>query len=92
MRGGRAWREALERLALPGDRHLLTHEGHVTYLTERDRLLLDHARNPLVTIGGRERIRGQLVSLGESGVREVVYTPSGPDVARELKAFAATCA
>ena len=27
--------------------------------------------------------------MGENGVREVIYTPSGPDVARELEAFAA---
>lgn len=89
MPGGRAWREGLERLAPPGERHLLTHEGHVTHLTERDRLVLDNARNPLVTIGDREQIRGQLAWFGENGVQEVIYTPSGPDVARELKAFAA---
>lgn len=92
MPGGRAWREALERLVPPGERHLLTHEGHVTHLTDRDRLLLNHARNSLVTIGNRERIRDQLVWFGESGVLEAIYTPSGPDVVRELKAFAAACA
>ena len=89
MPGGRAWREALEALAPQGERHLLTHEGHVTHLSDRDRPLLDHARNPLVTIGDADRIRAHLSWLGENGVREVIYTPSGPDVARELEAFAA---
>ena len=41
MPGGRAWREAVEELALPEQRHLLTHEGHVTHLSQRDRPLLD---------------------------------------------------
>lgn len=68
MPGGQAWREALERLAPPGERHLLTYEGHVTHLTD------------------------QLAWLGENVVREVIYTPSGPNVARELKAFVAVCA
>ena len=41
MPGGRAWREALEALATDGERHLLTFEGHVTHLPDRDRRLLD---------------------------------------------------
>ncbi|HEX3545958.1 MAG TPA: LLM class flavin-dependent oxidoreductase [Mycobacterium sp.] len=87
--GGRAWREALEALAPRGERHLLTHEGHVTHLSERDRPLLGQANSPLVTIGEADTIRARLAWLGENGVREVIYTPSGPDVARELQAFAA---
>jgi 5,10-methylenetetrahydromethanopterin reductase len=42
-----------------------------------------------VTIGEADTIRARLAWLGENGVREVIYTPSGPDVARELQAFAA---
>ena len=89
MPGGQAWRETLEALAPQGERHLLTHAGHVTQLSDRDRPLLDDARNPLVTIGDADRIRAHLSWLGEHGVHEVIYTPSGPDVAHELEAFAA---
>jgi 5,10-methylenetetrahydromethanopterin reductase len=89
MPGGHAWREALEALAPQGERHLLTHEGHVTHLSERDRPLLGQAKSRRVTIGDAEAIRAHLSWLAENGVREVIYTPSGPDVARELEAFAA---
>ena len=41
MPGGQTWREAVEELAPPGQRHLVTYEGHVTQLTERDYGLLD---------------------------------------------------
>ena len=41
MPGGRAWREALEKLTAPDERHLLSHEGHVTHLTARDLALLE---------------------------------------------------
>jgi 5,10-methylenetetrahydromethanopterin reductase len=89
MPGGRQWRETLEALAPAGERHLLTHEGHVTHLSERDYPLLDHAHGPLVTIGDPDTIKAHLARLGERGVHEVIYTPSGPDLARELEAFSA---
>lgn len=86
--GGRAWREALEALALEDERHLLTFEGHVTHLPDRDRGLLEHIdlKN---TVGDVARIGRQLERLAGAGYREVIYTPTGPDVPRELRAFAA---
>ena len=36
MPGGRKWRASLEALAPADESHLLTHEGHVTHLSERD--------------------------------------------------------
>ncbi|RDH76611.1 LLM class flavin-dependent oxidoreductase [Mycolicibacterium moriokaense] len=85
--GGRAWREALERLAPPGERHLITHEGHVTHLTDRDRELLDHTPDGLVTIGTPDEIAARVAELSGQGLQEIIFTPSGPDVERELKAF-----
>jgi len=87
MPGGRAWRESLERLAGEGERHLLTFEGHATCLPERDRGLLEHI-DTRTMVGDPARIRRQLSRLAELGFHEVIYTPSGPDVARELRAFA----
>lgn len=87
MAGGRAWREALENLAPPGQRHLLTHEGDVTHLTARDHVALDHGTAYPTMIGPADTIRHRLAQLNERGVHEVIYTPSGPDVARELTAF-----
>jgi 5,10-methylenetetrahydromethanopterin reductase len=88
MPGGRAWRDALEALAPPNERHLLAFEGHVTHLAERDRGLLDHI-DTRALVGDAVRVGNRLARRAESGTSEFIYTPSGPDVARELRAFAA---
>ncbi len=85
--GGREWRSALEALAPDGERHLLTHQGHVTHLTERDHRLLDHAPDGLATIAPSEEIVRRITELADAGVREIIYTPSGSDVAAELTTF-----
>ncbi|QFG20665.1 LLM class flavin-dependent oxidoreductase [Actinomadura sp. WMMB 499] len=87
MPGGRAWREELEALAPEHERHLVTFEGHVTHLPDRDRRLLDHI-DVKTMIGDASRIGRRLAKLAELGFGEVIYTPTGPDVARELRAFA----
>ena len=87
MPGGRAWREALEALASDGERHLLTFEGHVTHLPERDRKLLEHI-DVKTMVGDAARIGRQLARLADTGFQEIIYMPSGPDVPRELRAFA----
>ncbi|MEV5828007.1 LLM class flavin-dependent oxidoreductase [Spirillospora sp. NPDC052242] len=87
MPGGRAWREELEALAPEDERHLLTFEGHVTHLPDRDRRLLEHI-DVTTMVGDAPRIGRKLARLGDIGFGEVIYTPSGPDVARELRAFA----
>jgi 5,10-methylenetetrahydromethanopterin reductase len=85
--GGAAWRQALEALAPVGERHLLAFEGHVTHLTERDRRLLGHI-DVTTMVGDAARVGRRLAKLAALGFREVVYTPTGPDVPRELRAFA----
>jgi len=88
MPGGRAWRQALEEQVPRGERHLLTFEGHVTHLADRDRPLLDHI-DVTSLVGEPDRIARQLERLGDAGFGEIIYTPTGPDVARELRTFAA---
>ncbi len=85
--GGVGWREALEALAPEGERHLLTFEGHVTHLTDRDRPLLEHI-DLETTVGDVGRVSRQLSRLAAMGFAEIIYTPTGPDPARELQAFA----
>ncbi len=41
-----------------------------------------------MSIGDPTLIIERLTRLAEAGYQEVMYTPSGPDVARELTAFA----
>lgn len=87
MPGGQAWRTELEALAPEDERHLLAFEGHVTHLAERDTPLLEHI-DVKTMVGDVDSIRRKLDRLAEAGFCEVMYTPSGPDVGRELRAFA----
>lgn len=81
--GGREWRAALEALAPPEHRHLLTFEGHVTHLPDRDRLLLRHI-NVKTMVGERAEIATRLLKLAAAGYSEIIYTPTGPHVRREM--------
>ena len=91
--GAAEWRAALESLAPEGERHTITFEGHVTHLPDRDRPLLQHtasarpSRSELT--GDAATVRAGIARIAEAGFAEVIYTPSGPDVAREITAFAA---
>ncbi len=87
MPGGPQWRSALEALAPEGERHLLAFEGHVTHVAARDEALLDHI-DLRSMVGDAASIGRKLGRIADAGFREVLYTPSGPDVARELRAFA----
>jgi 5,10-methylenetetrahydromethanopterin reductase len=97
MPGGAGWRAALEELAPQEERHLLTFEGHATHLPERDRALLEHldleegagaaAARGLI-VGDADTVRARVGRVAAAGFRELIYTPSGPDVSRELRAFA----
>jgi 5,10-methylenetetrahydromethanopterin reductase len=85
--GGPEWRAALEALAPDDERHLLAFEGHVTHLTERDEALLDHI-DLKTMVGDAESIGRKLIRVAATGHREILYTPSGPDIERELRTFA----
>jgi len=85
--GGRVWREAVEELSPNGERHLLTFEGHVTHLPDRDRQLLPHT-DVRTMVGLPDQVGRHVGRLGDLGFTEVIYTPTGPDVPRELAMFA----
>jgi 5,10-methylenetetrahydromethanopterin reductase len=85
--GGQAWREALEALSGTDDRHLLTFEGHITHLPNRDRQLLEHIDTHTM-VAEADAINRRLDRLATAGFHEVIYTPSGPDVEREMRTFA----
>jgi 5,10-methylenetetrahydromethanopterin reductase len=87
--GGPEWRERLE--TLPASvRHLTVHEDHLVHVTERDRPLLDgHNLAAFTWTGSSRQLRGRLDELEAAGATEVLYAPMGPDIPRELAAFAA---
>jgi 5,10-methylenetetrahydromethanopterin reductase len=89
--GGQAWREAVE--AVPAERrHLAIHEGHLTTANDFDKIIFEAAAGDIgkrTTSGTPEQIRVRLATLAAKGVSEVAYQPAGPDIERELRAFAA---
>jgi 5,10-methylenetetrahydromethanopterin reductase len=91
MPGGAQWRAGIE--AEPeGERHLAVHEGHVVTVTERDLPLLDVAGAGLLATGwtgDAASVAARAKEAADAGVTEIVYSPSGPDLRRELEAFAA---
>ena len=89
--GGPEWRAALEKARPEGERHLALHEGHVVAVTDRDRPLIEAAGPGLLDwswTGDRAAVRAKRDEAEAAGATEVLYCPSGPDVARELDAFA----
>lgn len=88
MPGGAEWRRALE--SIPDEvRHLALHEDHLVGVSERDRCLLDGDRLRALTLTGTaSEVRQRLEGLAAGGATEIVYAPMGPDVPRELRAFA----
>lgn len=70
-------------------RHLALHTGHLVAPNALDRSLL--TGEMLVSLGlagDAAAQRARLDQLAARGVTEVVYQPAGPDIPRELRAFA----
>ncbi|MQA87506.1 MAG: LLM class flavin-dependent oxidoreductase [Streptosporangiales bacterium] len=88
--GGRTWRHVTE--AIPRQtRHMAIHEGHLIEMNERDRAAWDEARALVSTYtltGTPAQLRERLAELEAAGMTEIAYQPAGPDIGRELRAFA----
>ncbi|MBI2219484.1 MAG: LLM class flavin-dependent oxidoreductase [Candidatus Rokubacteria bacterium] len=86
--GGAEWRAAID--AIPKrERHLHTHRGHLTYPNAIDRTVLtgDIIRKYTFT-GEAAVLRDRMRELASRGATEIAYQPAGPDIPRELTAFA----
>lgn len=86
--GGRAWMEQIK--ALPAQtRHLAVHDGHLVGINDLDRpFITGELLTRLGLAGDAEAQRARLTQLEQQGVTEVAYQPAGPDIPRELTAFA----
>jgi 5,10-methylenetetrahydromethanopterin reductase len=86
--GAQQWREEIEKVPAR-ERHLHTHVGHLTYLNDVDRKVINGDIIRQLTFSGPpDELRKRVADFERAGVTEVVYQPSGPDVERELTAFA----
>lgn len=86
--GATAWLEAYD--AVPAERrHLEMHHGHLARVNEIDRPFI--TGDGLTAMGlalGTDGWRARLAELEGAGATEVAYQPAGPDIPRELEAFA----
>lgn len=93
MPGGAEWLADVEASRPEGERHLTVHEGHVTEVFGRDSAVLELADEATLAevgwVGEAADIRARVDHALGCGVNEILYTPAGPDVAREMRAFAA---
>jgi 5,10-methylenetetrahydromethanopterin reductase len=97
--GGTRWRESVESVP-ESVRHLEAHAGHLTAPNRHDRLVLDEAYSSHADAGPAmlpptaftpEAWRTRLAELADLGITEVAFQPMGPDIPRELRAFADAC-
>jgi 5,10-methylenetetrahydromethanopterin reductase len=87
--GGAEWRATIERVPA-ASRHLAVHEDHLVRVCARDAPLLDGDTLASFTwTGPADQLRERLDALEASGGTEILYAPMGPDIPRELRAFAA---
>jgi 5,10-methylenetetrahydromethanopterin reductase len=92
--GGSSWRKQVDELAPAGDAHLFVHRGHCVQVAPQDAEIV---RNPdflaftrqFTITGTQAEVAAKLSGLVEAGASEILYLPAGPDVPRELRAFAA---
>ena len=75
---------------VPADeRHLAIHDGHLVSVNDRDRAFV--TPEILQAMGATFRpaeLRERLAAMNEGGMTEIAYQPAGPDIPRELEAFA----
>jgi 5,10-methylenetetrahydromethanopterin reductase len=87
--GGSEWRAAIEMFP-ERERHLRVHEGHLVELPERDVPVATADNITAFTwTGTAKELRARLDGLEGAGLTEVLFAPTGPDIPRELRAFAA---
>jgi 5,10-methylenetetrahydromethanopterin reductase len=87
--GGDEWRMSIE--AIPErTRHLAVHEGHMVYLTDRDRQHVTGEMVAAMTFTGTAKdLAERMLAMEQGGATELVVQPGGTDIERELRKFAA---
>lgn len=92
MPGGAEWQKRVEKSRPEGERHLTVHGGHVTDITEIDRPVLEAQGDELAWsgwVGTKDEIKARAEQAASEGITEILYTPAGSDMKRDLEKFAA---
>jgi 5,10-methylenetetrahydromethanopterin reductase len=91
MPGGADWLADLEANHDDADRPWVVHEGHMIAVSDRDRAYVAQAGPALLQsgwTGDAASVHARAIEAAAGGVTELAYGPTGPDVERELAAFA----
>ncbi len=88
--GGDVWLDAINQ-SPPQDRHLAVHDQHLVALNDADTAAWAAGswkaiRHTTVT-GTADEIGRRVSELAAEGITEIIYQPTGPDIAGELEAF-----
>lgn len=85
---GRAWASRIEQVP-ERRRHLAVHESHLIAPNAFDRPFITGELLQRLGLAGDAGIQqARLQRLEQAGATEVAYQPAGPDIPRELRAFA----
>jgi 5,10-methylenetetrahydromethanopterin reductase len=86
--GAAQWRAEIEQVPRE-ERHLRTHVGHLTYLNDIDRKVVNGSLVQQLTFSGHvDDLRKRLADVESGGTTELVFQPAGSDIERELTSFA----
>jgi 5,10-methylenetetrahydromethanopterin reductase len=84
------WLDVVNRVPA-GERHLVVHDQHLVTLNEADEAAWaagSWAAVPATTLtGSAAQLSERLAGIAEQGITEIIYQPTGPDIAHELEAF-----
>jgi 5,10-methylenetetrahydromethanopterin reductase len=90
--GGQAWLDVVNQ-APERERHLAVHDQHLVALNDADQAAWaagSWAAIPTTTVtGSAAQLTERLGEYAEQGITEILYQPTGPDIAKELEAFIA---
>jgi alkanesulfonate monooxygenase SsuD/methylene tetrahydromethanopterin reductase-like flavin-dependent oxidoreductase (luciferase family) len=90
MPGGTAWLDVIDKIP-QRERHLHIHQGHMVEMNEADLAAWragGYMSVPSATLTGpADTIAQRVAEMAQAGATEIVFEPSGPDIARELDRF-----
>ena len=87
--GGKAWLDVINQRA-EDERHLSVHHSHLTALNDADMAGMNSCNNTLPSfgwVGTADEIKAKAEDCFSAGTTDIMYTPVGPDIFRELRAF-----
>jgi 5,10-methylenetetrahydromethanopterin reductase len=88
--GGQAWLDVINKIP-ERERHLAVHDQHLVGLNHADQAAWaagSWAAIPATTLTGSvAELRDRLAAFADQGITEIVYQPTGSDIAGELETF-----